>query len=188
MSEPLEVRAVTPDDDPRRLRALRLEMLADTPIAFIERVENARRHPPGYWADRLKSYAAGADRTMYLAETPEGSWVATAGAYVDAKGVAHLVSVYVTPSLRGTGLFDALAQAVFDWARARGCTEIRLEVALANARALAAYRRLGFAPTGYSQPHPLYPDESIEIEMACPLPAACGQPPGRQAQSGPYRR
>jgi ribosomal protein S18 acetylase RimI-like enzyme len=169
VTEPVEVRALTPADDPRRLRDLRLEMLADTPLAYLERVDDARRHPPAYWNDRLRRYVTGPDRVLYVALTADGRWLAQAGGYVDRTGLAHLVSVYVGPAHRGSGLLERLATTVFDWARERGSTEIRLEVAKENARAVAAYRRLGFVPTGRTQPHPLYPDVSVEIEMTRPL-------------------
>jgi ribosomal protein S18 acetylase RimI-like enzyme len=167
--DPVAIRALTTADDPAALRELRLEMLADTPIAYLERVADARRHPPAYWADRLSRYAGGVDRTLYLAEDADGTWLAQAGGYRDDSGLAYLVSVYVRPAHRGKGLLERLAARVFDWARERGSTEIRLEVARENGRAVAAYRRLGFAPTGRSQPHPLYPLDSVEIEMARPL-------------------
>ena len=164
----VEVRAARPDDDPGQLRALRLEMLADTPLAFIEHLADAQRHPPGYWADRLRRYTADPHRCLRIAVV-DGAWVAQAGGYLDGAGSAHLVSVYVTPRLRGRGLLEALAGRVFDWARQRRCPDIRLEVARENARAVAAYGRLGFRPTGHSQPHPLFPDASVEIEMRLPL-------------------
>jgi ribosomal protein S18 acetylase RimI-like enzyme len=165
----VEVRRLTAGDDPRRLRELRLEMLTDTPMAFLERVEDARRHPPHYWVERLRRYADSPDRTMYVAEAADGGWVAQGGGYLDRPGLAHFVSVYVRPGYRGAGLVEQLATEVFAWARERGCTEIRLEVAERNQRAVRAYQRLGFVPTGRTQPHPLYPAETMEIEMSRPL-------------------
>ncbi|MDP9239877.1 MAG: hypothetical protein M3O55_04455 [Actinomycetota bacterium] len=44
---------------------------------------------------------------------------------------------------------------------------LTLEVGIENRRALAAYRRLGFDPTGATRPHPLY-SELTEIEMSRP--------------------
>ncbi|MFL6139825.1 MAG: GNAT family N-acetyltransferase [Frankiaceae bacterium] len=167
--EPVTVRALTAADDPGRLRDLRLEMLADAPLAYLERIEDARRHPLSYWTERVHRYAGGVDRQLYVAEAGNGAWVAQAGGYLDRSGLAYLVSVYVRPAHRGRGLLERLAAPVFDWATARGSTEIRLEVARENARAVAAYRRLGFVPTGRSQPHPLYPRRSVEIEMSRPL-------------------
>jgi ribosomal protein S18 acetylase RimI-like enzyme len=164
----LVIRRVTADDDPDALRRLRLEMLADTPVAFIERLTDAERRPPEYWHDRLLRYAVDPTRVMFVAEL-DGDVAAQGCGYIDANQVAHFVSVYVTPRLRGRGVVDLLAERVFAWARERGCAEIRLEVAAVNGRAVAAYRRLGFGLTGRSQPHPLYPEAGIEVEMSRPL-------------------
>jgi len=206
------VRPLTPQDDPDALRRLRLEMLEDAPVAFIERLSDAVRHPPAYWRDRVARYTNDPRRAMFVAESRSdratesrsdratesrsdrateslsdrateslsdratesrsdtgesgGDLVGQGGGYIDTDGVAHLVTVYVTPRARGRGLVEQLAEQVFAWAIERGCHEIRLEVAEVNARAVAAYRRLGFRPTGRSQPHPLYPEEGVEIEMA----------------------
>jgi GNAT superfamily N-acetyltransferase len=159
------VRRLTAADDPRRLRLLRLEMLADTPVAFLERVTDAERHPPSYWVARLRRYDD-ADRVMYVAEAPDGDWVAQAGGYLaTGRDAAYLVSVYVRPAHRGSGLLERMVGPVVDWARGKGCARLLLEVAAANGRAVAAYRRLGFTPTGRTQQHPLYPAET-ELEMA----------------------
>ncbi len=61
---------------------------------------------------------------------------------------ADLVGVYVAPSHRGTGLLGRLVDAAHDWARDRGAEALTLDVHVDNARAQAAYRRLGFVPTG----------------------------------------
>jgi ribosomal protein S18 acetylase RimI-like enzyme len=107
-------------------------------------------------------------RVMFVAEM-DGDVVAQGCGYIDPNHVAHFISVYVAPRLRGRGVVDLLADRVFAWARERGCDEIRLEVAAVNGRAVAAYRRLGFELTGRSQPHPLYPEAGVEVEMSRPL-------------------
>lgn len=178
---PVTVRRLTVTDDPARLRALRLEMLADTPIAYLERHDEVIGFPADYWVNRLRRYTVDPSRCTFVAERA-GRWVAQAGGVVDPTKTAHLVSVYITPALRGSGLLERLAEEVYRWARDRGSTEIRLEVARENARAVAAYVRLGYRPTGRTQPHPLFPKHSLEIEMARPLYD------GDQAQSGPNLR
>jgi ribosomal protein S18 acetylase RimI-like enzyme len=76
-----------------------------------------------------------------------------------------LGAVYVTPSARRAGL---LVDAAVRWGRAQGALSLHLEVHEDNARAQAAYRRLGFVLTGRRRPYPL--DETAhELEMALPL-------------------
>lgn len=168
---PPTIRRLTLDDDPRRVRDLRLEMLADTPIAFIERLEDTRRRPAEHWTAMLRRHAGEPARVTFVAEVA-GRWVGQAGGHLDhghQPPVAYLVAVYVAPAYRGTGLVERLVAKVATWARARDFPELLLEVALENPRAVAAYRRMGFTPTGRSQPHPLFPETATEIEMSCPI-------------------
>lgn len=63
---------------------------------------------------------------------------------------AVLNELYVAPDHRGTGLADALFEAVLDVARGQTLPMDRLvlDVAPANERARAFYRRHGFEPWG----------------------------------------
>ena len=60
----------------------------------------------------------------------------------------HLVSMWVSPALRGSGLAEQLVQAVAGAARADGATRLILWVTEVNERGRAFYGRLGFRPTG----------------------------------------
>ncbi len=62
-------------------------------------------------------------------------------------------------------MLDALVDAAGEWARARGADEIGLEVHVDNHRAQAAYRRLGFTPTGVTVTGP----NGQELAMTRPL-------------------
>jgi len=46
---------------------------------------------------------------------------------------------------RGQGVGQALLKAAEDYARARGCCKLTLEVLSGNAQALSSYKRFGFA-------------------------------------------
>ena len=149
-------------------RALRLEMLLDTPIAFLETYETAQRHTDEHW--RRRAANASPTSRLFAAVDPDGRWLGTMGGFHAATSPdPHLVGVYVTPSFRGReqGLTDALLDAVVDWARERS-GRLLLEVHEANASAIRYYERRGFAFTGRSQPYPL--DRSAaELEMALEL-------------------
>ena len=74
-------------------------------------------------------------------------------ASADASGRApgnerRVISMWVDPSARGTGIADALIGAVAGWARADGASILKLWVTDASPRARAFYRRAGFRPTG----------------------------------------
>jgi GNAT superfamily N-acetyltransferase len=61
---------------------------------------------------------------------------------------AELVRLYVQRQWQGSGLAAALLGAVADAARADGAGRLQLAVYQRNARAVAFYRRHGFAVTG----------------------------------------
>lgn len=169
----VEVRRVFATDADR-VRALRLEALSDpvAGIAFLETRENAEVQPPSFWTDRTVGAALGDTAAQFIAERGD-EWVGTVTvllpepASVDDFGRVHpeehslLVGVYVSPAHRGTGLLAELVAAAGAWAEDRGRTAMLLDVHQDNARARAAYERLGFVPTGHVWAGPNGP----ELEM-----------------------
>lgn len=161
----LLVRRITPDDGPL-LRDLRLEALADTPLAFCERLQDARLLDDAAWRDRAARGAIGGD-CLQLLVLDGARAVATAKVFAD-DGRAWLAAVYVSPAVRGAGLPARLVEGCSAWAREQGFDVLLLEVHEDNPRARAAYARLGFAQTGRSRPYPLDPT-ARELEMALAL-------------------
>ena len=151
------VRRVTMADT-AMARALRLEMLADAPLAFIETIDQAAARPHAHFRARLAEKIAGNFSAQFVAEA-DGRLVGQAGGFraPDATGVSLVFSVYVTPGWRGTGLLARLVDAVADWSRAAGRPVLELEVVSGNHRAMRAYRRLGFVDTGLRVRHPTIP-------------------------------
>jgi len=161
------VRAST-EDDWEAYRALRFEMLADAPIAFLETLEQAKQHPEEHWRRRASNTVG--TTTLFAAVAEDGRWLGSMGGY-QAVGALdpYLVGVYVTPAFRGRehGMTDALLDAVIDWARGRG-DRLLLEVHEDNEAAIRSYLRRGFVFTGRTQPYPL--DRTAnEREMELPL-------------------
>ncbi|MBW4040681.1 MAG: GNAT family N-acetyltransferase [Acidobacteria bacterium] len=144
-----------------RMRALRLEMLADTPIAYLETLATAEAHPVSHWQRLARGRPGG---TKLVAELEDGRWVGTMTGII-AEGTPTLVAVYVSPTVRGAaaGVTDALLAGVERWAVQHG-DQLRLEVNELNGRAVEAYRRRGFVLTGRTTPYPLDPP-SFELEM-----------------------
>lgn len=153
---PAELVAVGPQDW-ALWRALRLEALQDTPIGYVrtsaESVQLDEQdwrawlaRPGGFWLLR-----------------GEGGPVAMAAAW-EEDGRAWLGAVYVQPQARGGDLLARLVQEAADWAQGHGHVLLALEVHEDNARAQAAYRRLGFAETGVRTAYPLDPSRD-ELEM-----------------------
>jgi ribosomal protein S18 acetylase RimI-like enzyme len=151
------VRRVTVDDT-ARVRALRLEMLADTPLAFLETLAQAAARSHAEYRRRVAQFAAGDERAQFIAER-DGRVVGQVGGLVLPPNPATTVvfAVYVTPACRGSGVLELLIEAVAVWSRAAGRPQLLLEVVTGNARALRAYQRIGFTDTGQRLPHPIIP-------------------------------
>jgi ribosomal protein S18 acetylase RimI-like enzyme len=155
-------------DDWARQRSLRLEMLADTPIAYLESRANAAARPDADWMARVAERVASSTTAQWVLDAGD-RFVGTMSCVLDeAGGVVHVVAVYLSPAYRGRGLLPRMLDEVARWATERGVTMLVLEVARENERAVAAYRRLGFVPTGHTHCHPLYPDIT-EMEMTRPV-------------------
>lgn len=144
--------------DTARMRALRLEMLADTPLAFLETVAEAAELPHREFAERVARASFGHFCAQFVAEV-DGRFVGHAGGIMSPEDpkVTIVFAVYITPTLRGTGLLRPLVEAVAEWSRGAGRPELMLEVVVGNDRARKAYERLGFVDTGVRVPHPVIP-------------------------------
>lgn len=160
------VRRIRADDWPL-LRDVRLRALADSPTAFATTHAEAAVRPDEFWQDRAMLGGEASTESMFVAEVGE-RFAGLAGCYTDGDGVPHVISVWVEPEQRGSGLADALFDAVEGWARDAGLSLVTLWVNVANPRAIRFYERRGYRPTGRSQP---FPNDSTmtEIEMAKPL-------------------
>lgn len=169
------VRRVVPDDW-AALRDMRLEALRDEAagIAFLETHEQAAARPDAFWRDRAAGASSGAGVAQFVAISDAGAWVASASGLREEPGTddwaghpiehlqVHVVGVWVHPDHRGAGLLGRLVDAVRGWAAEHGVHRLRLLVHEDNARAQAAYRKLGFTPTGATVPL----EAGVEIEMA----------------------
>jgi GNAT superfamily N-acetyltransferase len=146
--------------DAGRARALRLEMLADAPLAFVTTLAEASERPHADYAGFVTRCSAGRRIAIFVAEAGEhGSLVGQAGGAIhpESETKTLLFAVYVSPRFRGRGVLGRLVDAVAAWSREAGRPTLELEVVTSNRRADAAYRKLGFAPTGEPGPHPTYP-------------------------------
>ncbi|WP_433314596.1 N-acetyltransferase family protein [Micromonospora chersina] len=161
------VRRVRPSDA-ARMRALRLEMLADTPLAFLETVAEAAARPHADYAARIAAVSHGEHHAQFVAD-PGGRLVGHAGgtAAPEEPGLTLIYAVYITPAWRGRGLLGALVEEVAAWSRACGRPELMLEVVVGNDRACRAYEKLGFVDTGVRVPHPRIP-ALHELQMRRP--------------------
>jgi GNAT superfamily N-acetyltransferase len=125
-------------EDWRGLRELRLRALEESPDAFLATLAEAQARTDEEWRDWVTSGAIFVD----------DAFGGMAGGFVTDEGDVMLWGMWVAPDRRGSGLAEALARAVIEWARAEGVTRVVLWVVIGNSRAERFYGRLGFRRTG----------------------------------------
>lgn len=144
----------------RRLRAVRLAALRDSPDAFGGALSEEASRTEAEWAEWLTSWA-------WWVALDEGRDVGlVAGGNSD--GRPWVFSMWVAPSHRGQGLAEALLDEVVAWARAGGATSLGLDVTDRAARARRCYLRYGFVPTGHAEPLPRAPTiirEELRLDL-----------------------
>ncbi|VFA96544.1 GNAT family N-acetyltransferase [Nocardia cyriacigeorgica] len=134
-----------PADEWETARAIRLDALAGSPPGTF----STTFAEASTW-DEQRWRAWAAPRTLFVAENDTVPLGSAAGRRAD--GPAELVSMWVNPVARGSGVSDRLVQAVIDWARDGGHPTLGLWVLAGNHHAENLYRRNGFRRTGRSQP------------------------------------
>jgi GNAT superfamily N-acetyltransferase len=159
-----QVRRAGPDQW-RVYRDLRLGALAEAPYAFSSTLERELAFDDRIWQQRLGSGGAATflawddDQVVGMAsgkrENPDDEFA--------VPGAWQLVAMWVSPSVRGTGVAAALVEAVAEYVRGTGAPALVLWVTEVNDRARRLYERLGFAPTGCRQP--VRPDEPDNWEV-----------------------
>jgi RimJ/RimL family protein N-acetyltransferase len=173
---PYRIDRIRPEDG-ERYRTIRLQMLQDTPMAYLETHEDALARPASAWAVKAARRTEPGSTGYSAVDAETGEWVGTMSAYVpeEEPDLAWLVGVWVHPGHRGPkhGVTDGLLAAVVAWARDEVAVgRLRLEVHEANARAIGYYERSGFVRTGRTLPYPLDPT-ARELEMERELGQDC---------------
>ncbi len=144
----VDVRAVTVDDWPQ-LRTIRLEALRDTPNAYSTTYDEAVAFPDSLWIERATASVAGVDQLTVLGFGGDKVVSLAIGLLREQHDalVTVVVSVYVTPSVRGTGTADRMFPLIHAWGEARGSSQASLWVEETNDRAIGFYERLGYTMT-----------------------------------------
>lgn len=143
-------------DEWELLREVSAAAVSEAPYAFSVTLEQLRRVPDAEWQRRARSGAEGKDSFCVLGfEGTHPIGIAVGLTKSSEKTLAYLVSVWVAPSHRGTGLAASLVSSVVTWARGIGADWLLAGVTRGNLRADAFYRKLGFE--AYGGPKPNHP-------------------------------
>ncbi len=133
------IQVATPDDW-SAWRDVRLAALAESPDAFASTLGDWVHADEQRWRARLESVPCNV--LAFEDGRPVGQ---ASGTELDAARRVELISLWMAPDARGAGTADALVAAVVDHGRSVGAVAVQLSVRAANGRALAFYRKVGFA-------------------------------------------
>jgi ribosomal protein S18 acetylase RimI-like enzyme len=150
-----ELQRVGPDDW-EAFRDVRLRSLADAPGAFASRYDDWADAPEQRWRSRLTAVP------LTVLARSGGETVGVVSGVPDGEGSVELISMWVDPVARGTGVAAALIGAVVEFAAAQSRSAY-LMVRSDNARAIAAYEKAGFVDRGVPDDWPA--DEPPECRM-----------------------
>lgn len=181
------------------LRDVRIASLRDSPAFFGGTLPAALARTPEEWQDQVQKFpcfVAVEDEhpvgmVRWMIDPPEPG---AAGA-AQGSAIPQLISMWVAPEARGqradgSSVARELIEHVVMDAREAGYAILRLWVARENLRALRAYEKAGFRPTGRQQVDG--PDSVIEFEMCRDLRDESALeaviPPARASEPTPARR
>lgn len=141
----IELVRIDPEDW-REFRAVRLAALSDAPDAFGSRHDDWVEAAEDRWRARLTDVPF-----TVVARSAEGPVGVVSG--VESGQAVELISMWVAPSQRGTGLAARLMDEVIAWATALG-QQTALMVRDDNVAAIRAYTRAGFVDHGVPEGWP----------------------------------
>lgn len=116
----------------------------------------------GYSADQLER-----NGVVLVGARVAGRLVGVGGLEIQDGGISELKRFFVSPGHRGSGVADAVLEALVAHARARGTVLLRLETGDKQHAAMAFYRRHGFSEVPRFGP---YVDSATSVCMQRDLP------------------
>lgn len=146
------------------VRAVRLRALQDAPLYFWATYEDELAKTEEWWQGFTD---AGAWFMAFNEAEPVGIAAAVTSPELPAN-TYEVISMWVAPEARGSGVGDGLVNSLAEWARSEGLEQLRLEVTDGNDAAARLYERCGFRFTGNTEPHPRDPN-LYEREMRLEL-------------------
>jgi GNAT superfamily N-acetyltransferase len=125
------------------LRVIRIEALTMAPEAYGSTYKETLKWPEERWRSLCT-------RGNYYLARSEAQVVgmASGGTSDQYPGTRWLYGLYVTASVRGTGVAAQLVEAVVEWAVQERASMLHLHVNDSAERAKTFYRKVGFEPTG----------------------------------------
>lgn len=141
-----------------------IAMLADSPFAFGESLEEAQNRTDREWQTLVANLITPGLRTAFLASDRIGACglVCADSSFPEAPLDTVVISrLWVAPRQRGTGLGKRLMAAATEWAQQKHAGLVALGVTEMNTQAIGFYKHLGYSDSGVRVPWP--PDGSKQI-------------------------
>lgn len=146
-------------------KAVRLRALRESPSAFGSTYARESQLSDADWLKRAADWSS--DRSVGYLAMDGLTTCGIAAAFLNERDPlkADLISMWVAPTHRRSGIGRLLIGAIHTWARARGAYTLQLMVTSSNKTAIEFYERNGFSMTGNTEPYPNDPT-LIEYEMS----------------------
>jgi ribosomal protein S18 acetylase RimI-like enzyme len=149
------------------LRDLRLEGLANHPLAFAADYERTKAEPAELWAERMCDYAASNKGVICVAATNDrliGMNGLGCEKWPKTRHSGVLWGVYVQKEWRGLGVAEGLLNECIAWGQAHGLAIVKLGVVTTNVPAIRCYARCGFTVYGID-PKVIYYKNAFHDEL-----------------------
>ncbi len=154
-SSTVQIRILTADDW-ATWREVRLRALAEAPDAFGSKLADWQGDN-----DREERWRARFDNVAFNAVAAANSRVVgTVGGIHRGDGLVELISMWVAPEVRGSGVGEILIASGAEWAVSESVETMTLAVRRHNRHAIALYERAGFRLAG---PNPDDAEEDLMV-------------------------
>lgn len=155
-------------DNALAFKAIRLRALETDPTAFGSTHAKEAALSDEEWFRRSVRWSSDGFLGLLAFDRDNPCGLVACYAAEKEAGCAHVVSMWVDPAYRRTGVGSALIDGLKAWGLARDVRELHLMVTNVNAGAMGFYERLGFRKTGATMPYPNDP-ALFEHEMLLAL-------------------
>jgi GNAT superfamily N-acetyltransferase len=132
----------------------RLRALKDTPSAFGSTYAREFAFTDDEWRQRTANLASGRAIGFLAMDEDQPCGLVAALPSEEIPGCFTVVSMWVSPTHRRLGVGMLLINGIREWAANRNARELCLMVTSNNPSAMDFYLRLGFTPTGHTEPYP----------------------------------
>ncbi|MGI9280765.1 MAG: GNAT family N-acetyltransferase [Endozoicomonas sp.] len=147
----LKIRTIKKSDW-KTYKEIRLRSLKDSPEAFCNTYEYARKESDQQWQDRCRIKSD--QKALPLLAEVDGLVCGVAWGVIHRPEdtTANVYQMWVSPDARGLGLGRALLDSIVNWSRDQGMETVTLGVNTTNISAIALYQSMGFEVSDETEP------------------------------------